>query len=454
MHTPAPAPAKPTGPFFSRPLMVLGTLACFVIVVAGMRAAAMIVVPFLLSVFIAVIVTPLFIGLQRRGMRAPFALIVIVMLLLGVSSVLFVLLSTSITTFNQKLPEYRTKLAEQQEAIFGWLKQHGVDFNTDFGGWATERPPRERRGAEPSQPTPPAPAPVPSPAPVPEASPAPVPAPGAGEPTEGPALAAEDEGPAADDAVASVTDDVATVPPESPEEIARKALDFSFALKYLGTFTSATVALLSQSFIILIVVIFILFEAMVLPGKVRALPGISEDQWQRMREIVDNIRRYMLLKTLVSLLTGLIVAVMLGVLGIPFALPLGLLAFALNFVPNIGSFIAAVPAVLLALVDDGLAMSVGVAIGYVVINVGIGNGLEPRIMGQGLGLSPLIILVSLIFWGWVLGPVGMLLSVPLTMTAKIVLEADESTRWIALLMSGSGAARARLLAARRVAPSG
>jgi len=223
-------------------------------------------------------------------------------------------------------------------------------------------------------------------------------------------------------------------PPDSPQEIGRKSLNV--VLSYLGSFTRAAMGMLSQGFLILLVVIFILFEAMVLPSKVRALPGMDETQWTRLQTIVDNIRRYMAIKTLVSLLTGVLVALMLWILGIPFALLLGLLAFMLNFVPNVGSIIAAIPAVLLAVVDAGLGTAVGIAIGYVAINIGVGNGLEPRVMGRGLGLSPLIILLSLIFWGWVLGPVGMLLSVPLTMTGKIILEADPSTQWLALLMSG------------------
>ena len=116
---------------------------------------------------------------------------------------------------------------------------------------------------------------------------------------------------------------------------------------------------------------------------------------------------------------------------------MGLLAFMLNYVPNIGSVIAAVPGVLLAFIEFGPGHATITAIGYIAINVGVGNVLEPRVMGRGLGLSPLVILVSLIFWGWILGPIGMLLSVPLTMTTKIAMESGDETKWIALLM-GSG----------------
>ena len=115
------------------------------------------------------------------------------------------------------------------------------------------------------------------------------------------------------------------------------------------------------------------------------------------------------------------------------------MAFLLNFVPTVGSFIAAVPAVLLAAVQLGL-FSAGLTLsGFVVVNLVMGNMLEPRWMGKGLNLSPLVVFVSLVLWGWVLGPVGMLLSIPLTIMIKIALENQEETRWIGVLL-GSGTA--------------
>ena len=102
--------------------------------------------------------------------------------------------------------------------------------------------------------------------------------------------------------------------------------------------------------------------------------------------------------------------------------------------PTIGSIIAAVPAVLLALVQIGPGAAGATAAGFILINIVFGNFLEPRIMGYGVGLSPLIVFVGLFFWGWVFGPVGMLLSVPLSMTLKLALENDERTRWVAVLL--------------------
>jgi len=112
----------------------------------------------------------------------------------------------------------------------------------------------------------------------------------------------------------------------------------------------------------------------------------------------------------------------------------GVLAFMLNYVPTIGSIIAAIPAVLLALVQLGPITAIGTLAFYVLVNVIMGNVVEPKFMGRELGLSTLVVFVSLVFWGWVLGPVGMLLSVPLTITAKIALEANPATQWIAYLL--------------------
>ena len=135
-----------------------------------------------------------------------------------------------------------------------------------------------------------------------------------------------------------------------------------------------------------------------------------------------------------SLLTGVVIALWLWFLNVDYAVLWGLMAFLFNFVPNIGSIIAAVPAVLLALIDPGPVAAFYAACGYLVVNVIIGNVIEPRVMGKGLGLSTLVVFLSLVFWGWVFGPVGMLLSVPLTMIVKIVLEEHPETNWIAVLL--------------------
>jgi predicted PurR-regulated permease PerM len=132
--------------------------------------------------------------------------------------------------------------------------------------------------------------------------------------------------------------------------------------------------------------------------------------------------------------TGVAAALWVWILGVDFPIIWGVLAFLLNYVPNLGSIVAAIPPMLLAFVQYGGGTAFLVAAGYTVINLVIGNIIEPRFMGQGLGLSTLVVFLSLVFWGWLFGPVGMLLSVPLTMMLKIGFESHPDTRWLAIVL--------------------
>lgn len=191
--------------------------------------------------------------------------------------------------------------------------------------------------------------------------------------------------------------------------------------------------LLNNALLIVFTVVFILLEAWSLPAKLRAVTR-STEAYRSFTRFSESLNRYIGLKTAVSLATGLTVGAWVAATGLDFPMLWGLLAFMLNYVPNIGSIIAAVPAVLLALVQLGPGRAVLIAFGYLVINVVIGNLVEPRLMGRSMGLSTLVVFLSLIFWGWVLGPVGMLLSVPLTMTLVIALESNPSTQRLALVL--------------------
>jgi AI-2 transport protein TqsA len=142
----------------------------------------------------------------------------------------------------------------------------------------------------------------------------------------------------------------------------------------------------------------------------------------------------MSMKTIISMVTGIFIALAMSLIGLDYPVLWGVLAFMLNFVPNIGSIIAAVPAVMLALVQLGYAPALIVAAVYIAVNVIIGSIVEPKYMGKGLGLSTLVVFVSLVFWGWVLGPVGMLLSVPLTITVKLALDSEPETQWLGQLL--------------------
>jgi predicted PurR-regulated permease PerM len=204
--------------------------------------------------------------------------------------------------------------------------------------------------------------------------------------------------------------------------------------------------LLSNIFLILLTVVFILLEASGFPQKLRRALKAPEESLSRLNTFTGSVNRYLAIKTVTSLATGTIIWLWLWILGVKYALLWGLLAFLFNYVPNIGSFIAAIPAVLMALIQIDLRAGILVSLGYIVVNVAVGSLIEPRFMGRGLGLSTLVVFLSLVFWGWVLGPVGMVLSVPLTMIVKIAMESSDDTRWIAVILGpcpGPGTKRAK-----------
>jgi AI-2 transport protein TqsA len=226
---------------------------------------------------------------------------------------------------------------------------------------------------------------------------------------------------------------------EVSPQMVRGYLDPGVALSLAGNTLRGLGGVLSNGFLILLTVIFILSEAASFPRKLRAVLRDPDRDLPHFARFAVNVNRYIAIKTTISVATGLLVWLSLALIGVDFPVLWGLIAFLFNYIPNIGSIIAAVPAVLLALIQLGPGPAVLVAGIYVLVNLVMGNAVEPRYMGKGLGLSPLVVFLSLVFWGWMLGPVGMLLSVPLTMTAKIALEANPSSRWLALLLGPADA---------------
>jgi len=195
--------------------------------------------------------------------------------------------------------------------------------------------------------------------------------------------------------------------------------------------------MLTNTFFILLTLIFILLEASGFPAKLRAIQNGKESAVEKYMEITKGVNQYLAIKTMTSLATGIIIAIWLSIQGVDFAIMWGVFAFLLNFVPNIGSIIAAVPAVLLALIQLGPMHGAIAATGFLLVNIVIGSIIEPKVTGSGIGLSTLVVFFSLAFWGWILGPVGMLLSVPLTMAVKIVLAGSKSTRWISIMLGSN-----------------
>jgi predicted PurR-regulated permease PerM len=226
---------------------------------------------------------------------------------------------------------------------------------------------------------------------------------------------------------------------EVSRELMSEVVDPGRALD-LATGTLQGVArVLSNVLLVFLIIVFILVEAAGFPAKLQAAFGQRESS-ERFEKIQLEIQRYLATKTVISLATGLIVGIAMAIIGVDFAILWGSLAFLLNYIPNLGSIIAAVPPVLLALLQLGPGYAIAVAIVFAAINVTFGNLVEPYLMGRRLGLSTLVVFLSLVFWGWVWGPLGMLLSVPLTMIVKILLENTEDLRWVAVLLDAGAPA--------------
>ena len=206
------------------------------------------------------------------------------------------------------------------------------------------------------------------------------------------------------------------------------------AMSLTSSILSGLGGALSSGLLILLMVVFMLLEATIFKYKMRHVFGSQPNGSSQVDSFTDTVNRYMLIKTGTSIATGVIATIWLMILDVDYPLLWGFLTFLFNYVPTVGSIIAAVPPALLALITISPITALLSAAGYLVINITIGSILEPRILGHGLGLSTVVVFISLLFWGWVFGPIGMVLSVPLTMTIKIALSNSESGKWLSALM--------------------
>ncbi len=211
------------------------------------------------------------------------------------------------------------------------------------------------------------------------------------------------------------------------------SLDASVAVDIAGSVLAATMRLLSSSATAIVITVFLLFEAADYRHKIRSAFDMNIDV-DRLERVGLDVQRYLFVKSITSAITGLLVFGLCYLFGLELPLLWGLLAFLLNYIPVVGSIIAAIPAVLLALVQLHFMSTTLLALGYIAVNVGVSNFLEPTLMGRQLGLSPLVVFLSLVFWGWSWGPIGMLLSVPITMLVKILLENSDDLKWVSILM--------------------
>jgi predicted PurR-regulated permease PerM len=215
-------------------------------------------------------------------------------------------------------------------------------------------------------------------------------------------------------------------------------------LEFTASTLNALVNMMGNTFLIFLIVLFTLTEFGSFSIKAKAILSGTDTSTSYFSTILQNIRHYLGIKTLICLLTGILVYLALLIIGVDYPLLWALIAGLMNYIPNIGSIIAALPAVLFALVQLGLGGAVWTLASFMIVNNVLGNFIEPRIMGKGLGLSTLVVFLSLLFWGFIFGPVGMFLSVPFTMTIKIILEQNVKTKWFALILGTPAEAKTYL----------
>ncbi|WP_290919636.1 AI-2E family transporter [Halodesulfovibrio sp.] len=327
------------------------TIACILIILFATRYAQGIVIPFLLSMFITIVVTVPVGWLRKCGLSHFLAVVTVVIIALFLEVGVALFLGKSATQFSQAIPKYQEQLSGVMSSVDIWMKNHNIDL--------------------------------------------------------------------LDSGISEV-------------------LNPNVVLSFANSFITGLGRVLSNVALIMFTVFFMLLESHYLPLKLQSIDKAEKSSLlEKCSFILESTKQYISLKALTSLATGLFITVGLTIVGLDFAPLWGFLAFLLNFIPNIGSVIAAAPAVLLAGLQLGSFEVVSVIAIYLTVNIVIGNMVEPALMGQRVGLSTLAVFLSLIFWGWLLGPVGMLLSVPLTMTIKYGAEAYTQTRWIAVLLGSA-----------------
>jgi predicted PurR-regulated permease PerM len=220
----------------------------------------------------------------------------------------------------------------------------------------------------------------------------------------------------------------------APEELFSAYVDPGMVMNVTVNLLVRFSAAFSNVVLIVLTVTFILLEVMSFPIKLRSVLHDPTRAFPRFTVFAKDMQRYMIIKNLLSLATGTLVTVWLFILGVDFPILWGFLSFLLNYVPTLGSTVASIPAILLAFIQFGIVRTLVCAAGYVVINFGLDYGIEKRLMGNKLGLSTLVVFLSLLFWGSLIGPIGAVLCIPLTMSLKFAFEGSETTRWIAVLL--------------------
>jgi AI-2 transport protein TqsA len=324
-----------------------------VIVLSGAKLASAIIVPFLLSLFITIILVAPIEALIKRGILPWLSLLIVVSAMLVFFAGIFIIVGTTASAFTADLPTYQSDLQALVTNAAGWFDARGIDVSAS--------------------------------------------------------------------GLKSVL---------NPGRIV------GFIQRFVGDIGGA----LGNIMLIVFTVIFLLADVNLIKRKLawhQRKHSAVEEQLGSLSDLVVLLSTYTKIKAAVSLLTGLLIWLGLSLMGIKYPVLWGLLAFLLNFIPTVGSIIAAFPVLILALLSlDPVLLMMIVAL-YLAVNIVVGNFIEPIWMGEEVGLSTLFVFLSMVFWGWLFGPVGMLLSVPLTVAVKFLSLRNPRTLWLSVLLSNT-----------------
>jgi len=377
-------------------IRVLLSLASVVIIATGLKLAASLFIPVMLGLFLALLSMPILNWLDRRGLPRPLAVLLTILTdLLILGGVVF-LASGVMGDFQDKSTDYAERLRKQaadlSETVDAQLERFGSFWERtgeSFRGQELER----AETAEPGAPTSPA-------------------------------------------NQTSQTEELLEVNIPTFKDLFERYWDSNRVVALISQVdvVSRFTALASQSFFALIIMIFVLGESGTFAHKVRDVLLVRGPDLSRFQNTSRDIQKYLAIKTGISAATGILATVVCLVFRVDFPLLWGMVAFLFNFVPAIGSIVAGIPPVLLALLLHGFWPSMGVLACYLAINMTLGNFIEPMLLGERFGLSTVIVILSVLVWGFIWGPVGMFLAVPLTMLVKVMLDNSSDLRWVSALM--------------------
>ncbi len=333
---------------FGRGAKFILITAAFVVVSAGIKLAAPLLVPFLLALFIAAASSPVMAYMVRIRVPRVLGVTLTVLIDMALFTLVALLFVGSLNQLSDAMPIYQHKVFALWDELLLWLAAHGL---------------------------------------------------------------------------------------HAPADTLQELIKPGWWLDITATTIRSFATFFSVSFLVTLLVVFILLEATGFGIKVRELSDEPETKMAQISRALREVQKYLTVKAAMSAITGILAGLWVYACGVDFPLLWGILAFVLNYIPTLGSIIAALPPVFLALVQYNFATAFAVGTGYLAINGTIGSFTEPRILGRALGLSPLVVLLSVVFWGFLLGPVGAVLSVPLTMVVKVASVNIDDLQWLAVVLA-------------------